>query len=124
MLGRVARAGTLASVTMTIALVAELLVAVPAQAETVAHESPTDVPALATSQSDDVHAGSPLSADGLQALGSLRTRATPTGDPDDPAPAAQDPAAGASATGIAKGAEVTARSTYENTWTNPNGTKV
>ncbi|RUQ10137.1 PA14 domain-containing protein [Curtobacterium sp. HSID17257] len=109
---------------MTIALVAELLVAVPAQAETVAHESPTDVPALATSQSDDVHAGSPLSADGLQAPGSLRLRATPTGDPDDPAPAAQDPAAGASATGIAKGAELTSQSTYQNTWTNPNGTNV
>ncbi|OIH94366.1 PA14 domain-containing protein [Curtobacterium sp. MCBA15_001] len=124
MTGRVARAGTLASVITTIALVAGVLVTVPAHADTVSHESPTDVAALPTSQSDDAHAGSALTADGLQAPGSLRTKATPTGDPNDPAPAAQDPAAGASATGIAKGAELTSKSTYQNTWTNPNGTKV
>jgi RHS repeat-associated protein len=113
-----------ATVVITAALVGGLLTPVAAVAQTTSSEAPTAVPAIPPVSGGDTVHGAALSATGLTAPYSLKDQSSPTGNPTalPASPPRDDPDSAGS--GVQHGASITERSTYSNTWTNPDGTKV
>lgn len=108
---------------LSISLVGASVVPAHAADQAPQSESATQLPGAPVDSSTHVESGSKLS-DGQQvAPGSLLDKASPTGDPNEPAPTALDPDAESGGTGVARGSEITSKSTYENIWSNPDGTK-
>ncbi|QKS18973.1 hypothetical protein HUN58_02795 [Curtobacterium sp. Csp1] len=122
MRGRVARAGVLASVITTIALVAEVLVAVPAQAAEVDDRPVTSLPAVT---SDAVPAPTPTVPDGVVDAPKIAYDQAPTATADDRTkalggdlqPAAPDSPFDPDTS------KLVGRSTFKDTYENTDGSK-
>lgn len=123
MRGRVARAGVLASVITTIALVAEVLVAVPAQAAEVDDRPVTSLPAVT---SDAVPAPTPEAQDGAAKAPAIDYDQAPEATADELTKALDpnlkvdsDPASSFDP----DKSKIESRSTFKDTYVNPDGTK-